>query len=296
VVGAKTEHPGSNRPNAPPTHKPRIAAAVVAYFECGRGTQREVQVNIRKLIAEAVGTFLLVFFAVGVATLSFGFNFTGTARSAGIVATALAFGLVLMGLAYAVGPVSGAHVNPAVTLGFVVSRRMGFREGIGYMAAQFVGGIAGALVLWGVFSGSPLYSRHTTGLGANGYGRLSMIRIDTGGAFAVEIILTMLFVFVILAATSKIGAPGFAGLVIGLTLTVVHLIGIPFTGTSVNPARSLGPALVVGGLALSQVWLFIIAPLIGGTLGAVLYELVIGEDTPTVSVQETIAPERALDT
>jgi aquaporin Z len=246
--------------------------------------------DLRKLAAEAVGTFGLVFFGVGVATLSFGFKFAGLSTSAGVVATALAFGLVLMGLAYTFGPISGCHVNPAVTMGFVVSRRMPIGEAVGYWIAQFIGGIAGALVLWGIMSGSPAYSRRVTGLGANGYGKLSMVHINQGGAFGIEVIMTLLFVLVILAATSKIGAPGFAGIVIGLSLTLVHLIGIPFTGTSVNPARSLGPALVVQGLALSQVWLFIVAPLVGGLLAALLFRLFVAEAL-AVTPEATIAPE-----
>jgi aquaporin Z len=243
-------------------------------------------VIVRKLIAEAIGTF-----AVGVATLSFGFHITGPDMSSGVVATALAFGLVLMGLAYALGPVSGCHVNPAVTIGFVVSGRMGVSEAAGYWAAQFVGGLAGAVALWGVFSGTPSYSRQTTGLGTDGFGHQSMVGLNVGAAFAVEVILTLLFVFVILAATSKIGAPGFAGLVIGLTLTVVHLVGIPLTGTSVNPARSLGPAIVVGGEAIRQVWLFIVAPLVGGALAALLFRFLIANEPATASVEATIVPE-----
>jgi len=232
----------------------------------------------RKLIVEAIGTFFLVFFAVGVATLSFGFKFAGASVSAGVVTTAFAFGLVLLALAYTLGPITGCHVNPAVTMGFYVSGRMPLTEAVGYWIAQFIGGIAGALVLWGIFTASPLYSRKRTGLGADGYGPLSMTHINTAGAFGVEVILTLLFVFVVLQATSKLTAPGFAGMAIGLALTVVHLIGIPLTGTSVNPARSLGPALVVGGLALSQVWLFIIAPLVGGVVAALLYRYVFSEE------------------
>jgi aquaporin Z len=242
----------------------------------------------RKFAAEAVGTFFLVVFGVGVATLSFGFGFTGASKSAGVVATALAFGLVLTGLAYSLGPLSGCHVNPAVTLGFLVSGRLALRDAIGYWAAQFAGGIAGALVLWGVMSGSPSYSRKETGLGANGYDKLSMVHINVGGAFGAEVILTLLFVFVILMVTSKIGAPGFAGLVIGLTLTIVHLIGIPLTGTSVNPARSLGPALIVGGDALNQVWLFIVAPLAGGAIASLLY-LMLTAEKPAVAPAESHA-------
>lgn len=223
---------------------------------------------IRKCAAELLGTALLVFFGVGVATLMFGFGLDGGSVAAGVVATALAFGLTLLSLAYVLGPVTGCHVNPAVTMGALLAGRIPVAEAIGYWIAQFVGGIVGALVLWGMFSASPLYDRPVTGLGANGWGKASLIHIGVGGAFLAEVILTAMFVFAVLAATSKAVSPTVAGMVIGLTLTVVHLIGIPITGTSVNPARSLGPALIVGGTALSQVWLFILAPLVGGAVAA----------------------------
>jgi aquaporin Z len=229
---------------------------------------------VRKFIAEALGTGLLVFFGVGVATLTFGFHLAGVSLTAGVVATALAFGLVLLALAYALGPVSGCHVNPAVTLGVLLSGRMKLGEAITYWIAQFGGGILGALILWAVLGRSPVYSRSETGLGTNGWGSASMLHVSLGGAFLTEVILTAVFVFVILAVTGKAGNPVTAGLVIGLTLTVMHLIGIPLTGTSVNPARSLGPALIVGGTALSQVWLFIVAPLAGGVVAAVLHAVV----------------------
>jgi aquaporin Z len=228
----------------------------------------------RKFIAELLGTLVLVYIAVGVATLSFGFGVAGASFSAGVVATALAFGLVLVGLAYAIGPISGAHVNPAVTIGMLFSGRISLGEAIGYWVAQFAGAILGALLLWASFSSSPLYSRTKTGLGTDGWGAASHIHIGEGGAFLVEVILTAVFVFVILGVTSKIGTTTASGLAIGLTLTVVHLIGIPITGTSVNPARALGPALVVGGTALHQVWLFIVAPLVGGILAALLHRIV----------------------
>jgi aquaporin Z len=226
---------------------------------------------IRKVSAEFLGTALLVFFGVGAATLSFGFGATGTSFSAGVVETALTFGLVLMALAYAIGPISGCHVNPAVTMGVLAARRMSVNDAITYWVAQFAGGIVGALVLWATFSTSPQYNRKTTGLGTDGWGAASHFHIGAGGAFITEVILTALFVFVILAVTSKGAHAATAGLVIGLTLTVVHLVGIPITGTSVNPARSLGPALIVGGTAIKQVWLFIVAPLIGGALAALLH-------------------------
>jgi aquaporin Z len=247
----------------------------------------------RKLVIEAIGTFFLVFFAVGVATLSFGFKFAGASTSAGVVTTALAFGLVLLALAYTLGPITGCHINPAVTMGFFVSGRMRLTEAIGYWVAQFIGGIAGAFVLYGIFTASPLYSRKRTGLGADGYGPLSMTHINTAGAFGAEVILTLLFVFVVLQATGKLTAPGFAGMAIGLALTVVHLIGIPLTGTSVNPARSLGPALVVRGLALSQVWLFIIAPLVGGVVAALLYRFVFAAEDAPAAPAAPAAPETA---
>jgi len=231
----------------------------------------------RKLAAEFLGTAVLVFFAVGTATLMFGFRLTGASVAAGVVTTALAFGLVLLALVYAIGPISGCHVNPAVTIGFVASGRMSLSEAFGYWIAQFAGALAGAAVLYGVFSGSPVYSRRATGLGTDGWGSHSMIGLSGGGAFATEVVLTFLFVLIVLAATSHVASAQFAGLAIGLGLTVVHLVGIPLTGTSVNPARSLGPAIIVAGAALDQVWLFIVAPLVGGIVAAITWRTLIAE-------------------
>ena len=238
---------------------------------------------MRKYLAELLGTALLVFFGVGVATLMFGFKFDGGSVAAGVVATALSFGLTLAGLAYAIGPISGCHVNPAVTLGVLLARRISLVDAIGYWVAQFVGGFAGALVLWAIFKQSPLYRTSVQGLGTDGYDKASLIHVHAAGAFLAETVLTALFVFVILAVTSKFANATTAGLVIGLTLTVVHLIGIPITGTSVNPARSLGPALIVRGAALSQVWLFLLAPLVGAALAALVHWLLYAklESSPT---------------
>ena len=232
---------------------------------------------VRKIVAELLGTGLLVYFGVGVATLSFGFGTTGSSFAAGVVATALAFGLVLLVLAYVLGPISGCHINPAVTIGAWLSGRVPLRDALGYWAAQFIGGILGALLLWATFSCSPLYSRSKTGLGTNGWGAASHIHINAGGAFLIEVIMTAVFVFAVLGATSKTSNAATAGIIIGFSLSVVHFIGIPITGTSVNPARSLGPALVVGGTALSQVWLFIVAPLVGGALAAGLHRVLYPE-------------------
>ena len=239
--------------------------------------------DIKKLAAELVGTAVLVVVAVGVATESFGFKlFAGKLAlhgglggtgsiAAGVVATALAFGLVLVALVYAIGPISGCHVNPAVTMGFITSGRMKLTEGLAYMVAQVIGAIGGAYLLYWMFTTSPLYNKSKQGLGTDGYGKQSLLHVSQGGAFLIEVVLTMIFVSVVLFATHKAAIQGAAGVAIGFALVMVHLIGIPLTGTSVNPARSLGPALVVGGTALSQLWVFIVAPLVGGILAALLH-------------------------
>ena len=180
---------------------------------------------------------------------------------------------------------SGCHVNPAVTIGALLAGRIRVAEAAGYWVAQFAGGIAGALALWGTLSTSPEYSRKVTGLGTDGYGSKSLIHIGVGGAFIFETILTAVFVFVVLRVTSETANAATAAIAIGLTLTVVHLVGIPVTGTSVNPARSLGPALVVGGTALSQVWLFVVAPLAGGVLAAGLHRLLYREEGTVLAAE-----------
>lgn len=207
---------------------------------------RSWRLMIRKFAAEFLGTAILVFVAVGTATLMFGFRFDGGSVAAGVVVTALAFGLTLLALVYLIGPVSGCHVNPAVTIGALLAGRIALTEAIGYWIAQLAGGIVGALALWGSFSTSSVYSRTATGLGADGYDGESLIHIGIGGAFIFEVVLTAIFVFVVLRVTSATANAATAAIAIGLALTAVHLVGIPITGTSVNPARSVGPALVVG--------------------------------------------------
>mgnify|MGYP006282686237 CR=1 FL=1 len=233
----------------------------------------------RKVTAEAVGTFLLVFLAVGSAIFGIAakVGVEGNGPGNGIVGVALAFGLVLLGIAYAFGPISGAHVNPAVTLAMLVGRRMPAKEAVGYWVAQFVGAILAAGILK-LFVSSLGATDYTGGLGTNSYDNGA---IGMAGAFLLEVLLTGAFVLVILLVTERVAAPGFAGLAIGLTLTLVHLVGIPLDGTSVNPARSFGPALFAGGDALGQVWLFILAPLVGSLVAVALWKLTRTTDAET---------------
>jgi aquaporin Z len=247
--------------------------------------------KFRSLLAEALGTALLVFFGAGAATLMFGFKVAGSSNAAGVVATALAFGLVLMVLVYGVGAISGCHINPAVTAGFLVVGRIKLMDAAGYWIAQFAGGIAGAAGLYGVFHLTSDWHK-SVGLGANGFGASSMIGAKAGAAFIAEVVLTFLFVYVILAVTRTVANAIVAGMIIGLALTLVHIFGIPVDGTSVNPARSLGPALFVGGTALSQLWVFIVAPPIGGALAALVFRVFypVGEEEAVVAPAPEVQP------
>ncbi|MFE9858271.1 MIP family channel protein [Streptomyces sp. NPDC005780] len=218
----------------------------------------------RTAVSEFLGTLLLVFFGVGSAVL--GAEYIGT------VGIALSFGFVLLALAYALGPISGCHLNPAVTLGMLTARRIDVRTAVTYWTVQLLGGIAGAAVLFLLAEQVP--GLKTSGkFGSNGYGDRSDVHLNLGGAFLAEVMLTFLLVFVVLAVTHKVAVIGFDGLPIGISLAVIHLVGIPLTGTSVNPARSLGPALFAGGAALSQLWLFLLAPLVGGVIAALAHRL-----------------------
>lgn len=224
--------------------------------------------NLNRGIAEFLGTFWLVFGGCGSAVLAAAFPDVGI----GLAGVALAFGLTVVTMAYAVGHVSGGHFNPAVTIGLWAGGR--FPAGLVplYVIVQVLGGIAAAYALFVIASGSPGYDLATNGLAANGYGEGSPGGYALGAAAFAEVLLTFFFLFVIMGSTSS-GAPqGFAPLAIGLTLTLIHLISIPVTNTSVNPARSTGPALVVGGLALHQLWLFWVAPIVGGVLGGFAYK------------------------
>ena len=227
----------------------------------------------RRYTAELVGTALLVFFGAGMATITFGFRAFGSSVAAGILLTGLTFGLVLTGLIAVIGPISGCHVNPAVTLGAFLARRMNVIDLVGYWVAQLIGGLLGALLLLWVLHSSPFYVRPRIGLGANGYGGLSLLHASAGGAFLIEVIITAVFVLMMLSATRRAASAPVAGLIVGFALAVAVVVGIPIDGASVNPARSFGPAIVVGGPWFSQLWLFIIAPLVGGVIAAGLYML-----------------------
>jgi aquaporin Z len=246
----------------------------------------------QKYLAELIGTGLLVFFGAGVATVSFGFRGFGSSVAAGILLTGLVFGLVLLGLVAVIGPISSCHVNPAVTLGAFLARRIPLVDLLGYWVAQMLGGLLGALLLLWVMHSSPGYSKTKIGLGANGYGGLSLLHSSGGGAFLTEVILTSVFVLVVLAATRKDASAPVAGIVVGLALALVNIMGIPIDGASVNPARSFGPAVLVGGQALSQLWLFLIAPLVGAVLGVAVYMLFhrVGDDAITAPAGDPSTP------
>jgi len=218
---------------------------------------------MKKAIAEFLGTFILVFFGVGTAVLM--------GAHVGMLGIALAFGLSIVAAAYGLGAISGAHLNPAVSLGVLLAGRMGAAEFVTYVVAQILGGIAGAFAIYVIATGKADYAIATNGLGQNGFGMGYNGGYSMGAALVFETVATFLFVTVILGATG-VGAPaGFAGLAIGLTLAGIHLVGIDVTGVSVNPARSIGPALFAGGTAIAQLWLFILAPLAGGALAGIAH-------------------------
>lgn len=226
---------------------------------------------MKKYIAEFFGTLVLVLFGCGTAVVTGGLIGGTGAGTLGVVAIALAFGLAIVAAAYAIGHVSGCHVNPAVSLGMLVLGKLSAVDFIGYVVAQVLGGLAGAGLLKLVVMNSSALAG-VTGLGQNGFGAESAMGLSMGGAILVEVILTFVFVLTIIGVTSSDKTSHMAGIVIGLTLTFVHILGIPLTGTSVNPARSLAPAIFVGGAALQQVWVFLVAPLVGAVLAALAYK------------------------
>ncbi|NDG41538.1 MAG: aquaporin [Betaproteobacteria bacterium] len=223
---------------------------------------------MKKALAEFIGTFALVLFGCGSAVIA---GPAVGATTVGVLGIALAFGLAIVAMAYGIGSVSGCHVNPAVSFGAFIAGRMSSRDLLTYVVAQCLGAIAGAALLWLIMSGKT--SGWNGGLGANGWGSGYLGEYNLLSAAVFEVVATFLFLVTILGVTQK-GAPThMAGLAIGLTLAVIHIVGINVTGVSVNPARSLGPALLVGGTALGQLWLFIVAPLLGAAAAGLLFRL-----------------------
>ena len=220
--------------------------------------------DLRKYVAEFIGTFVLVLVVCGTAIAVK----CGVDNPAGYLATAAAFGLVIVAMAYSIGNISGCHINPAVSIAMLVSKKMNVKDFICYIIAQCLGAIAGAAVLGGIFG-------FDCGFGAN-----AVDPAKVGGGFLVEVILTCIFVLAILGVTSRESFSKVAGLVIGGALTLVHLLGIAITGTSVNPARSLGPAIFAGGQPLEQIWIFILAPLVGGVLAALIWMFLDKKEEP----------------
>lgn len=231
---------------------------------------------MKKYLAEGIGTFCLVLFGCGAAVVS-GKTIpdtvlAGAPAGIGVLGISLAFGLAVVVMCYAIGPISGCHINPAITVAMLVAGKISKKDATGYIIAQLAGAILGAAVLYVFQKGGPNFGMDEWALGSNGWGPGYLGGYSTASAFIAESVLTFLFLFVIFGVTSRLGDSHMAGLAIGLTLVLIHLVAIPITGTSVNPARSFGPAIFAGGKALQQLWLFLIAPLVGGILSALFWK------------------------
>ncbi len=238
---------------------------------------------MKAYLAELVGTFVLVFGGCGSAVLA--------GDHIGFAGVAFAFGLSLLAMVYTIGPISGCHVNPAVTLGLWLSRKFDGRRVVGYWVAQVIGGVLAAIVLLVIAKGVAGFDPAVTGFASNGYGERSPGHYGLGAALVSEVVMSAFLVLTVLGATDVRAPQGFAGLAIGLMLTLIHLVSIPVTNTSVNPARSIGPALFAGTAAIDQLWLFVIAPLVGGALAAGLYAMLRVEEPPiTARVAEQALP------
>jgi len=232
---------------------------------------------MKKYLAEFIGTFSLVLIGCGSAVVA-GKTIPITVADApsgiGLLGISLAFGLAVVAMAYAIGPISGCHLNPAITVAMLVAKKISIADSIGYIIAQFIGATVAACALMAIQKGAPGFSMGEWALGSNGWGPGYLGNYTTTAAFITEVLLTFIFLFVIFGATSRLGNPNMAGLAIGFTLVIINMVGIPITGTSVNPARSFGPAVLAGGKAFQQLWLFMIAPVIGGILAAILWRTV----------------------
>jgi len=220
-----------------------------------------------KFTAEFFGTLVLVLMGCGSAVIA-GANGTS---GVGLLGIAFAFGLSVVAMAYAIGHISGCHINPAITISMLVARKISAKDALGYIVAQFIGATLGAAVLMIIQKGTPGFSMGEWALGSNGWGEGYLAGYNTVAAFLTEMIMTFLFLLVIFGTTSRFGNSNMAGLAIGISLVLIHLVAIPVTGTSVNPARSFGPAIFAGGKALQQLWLFLTAPIAGGILAALVW-------------------------
>jgi aquaporin Z len=231
--------------------------------------------DVKALAAEFIGTFWLVLGGCGAAVLAsdFGVGANGSSLGIGFLGVSFAFGLTVLTGVYALGHISGGHFNPAVTLGLIAGGRVKPGIAVGYIIVQVLGAILGATVLFAVASGQDAWDPGT--FAANGYDEWSPGGFNLGAAFLIEVVMTAMFLIVIMGITARKGSPGFAGLAIGLALTLIHLISIPVTNTSVNPARSTSQAIFAGSDQLAQLWLFWLAPILGGVLGAVIYRFVV---------------------
>lgn len=227
---------------------------------------------MKKYLAELIGTFGLVLFGCGAAVVA-GANTEYGPSGIGLLGIAIAFGFSVVAMAYAIGGISGCHINPAISIAMLVSGKLDLKDTIGYIVAQCIGAIIASAVLYAIVSGQASYTGlGEWALGANGYGEGYLGNYGLSSAFLTEAIMTFVFLFVIFATTSKFGNGTMAGLAIGVTLMLIHLVAIRITGTSVNPARSLGPAIFAGGVALQQLWLFIVAPITGAVLAALVWK------------------------
>jgi aquaporin Z len=225
----------------------------------------------KKYAAELIGTMVLVLMGCGSALIA-GKNF-GSLSGNGTVGIALAFGLAVLVMVYAIGGISGCHINPAISISMLAAGKLSLKNTVGYVVSQCIGALIGAGILYSIATGNSSYSLAANGLAQNGFGSASPAGYSLAAAFIAEVVLTFIFLMVIFGSTSDLAPKGFAGIAIGLSLTLIHLVDIPIDGASVNPARSLGPAVFVGGTALNQLWLFIVAPIIGGLIAAAVWKL-----------------------
>lgn len=225
---------------------------------------------MKKLISELFGTFCLVLFGCGAAAVAGGS--IGAVSGLGLLGISLAFGLAVVAMAYAIGPISGCHINPAISVGMLVAGKLSVKDTVGYVIAQCIGALLGALVLSLILKGQAGFEVGEWAYGSNGWGEGYLGNYSMQSAFIAELVFTAIFLIVIHAVTSKLGNATMAGLAIGITLVLIHMVVIPVTGTSVNPARSFGPAMLAQGMALQQLWLFIVAPLAGGILGTLIWK------------------------